>query len=412
MSNVITRPYSDIDKIAAKLAYIGRLGRRMPPSWDGARISVPVCSPHGEYVGRVLPGRGLFMEVDPKEIGITKPMPYVYPKTTVLKLRDAFEKVKRIGVCPERAAVAAAAMVAAAYLTPRHLIAPLIIGAITNYDGIINARGAATGAPNDVAITKVSLTTVANQWSSLWQSSGVPPSAGTYTNIPGGAAPDNSNAAAWSLGLGAPTGGNKVYILTFGYTAAQVINMGILLDLLIGAGNITTNVTTGAQTVNSTALTRYTSGAGVLMTFDITTALGASAANITVTYTNQAGTGSRSTGAQALLASGIVQRLTPVGFGPFIDLQSGDFGVQSVQSATVSALMGAGVIALNLYFPQAFVPGVLSNAYIERDSTTQIDGLVQLAQSSGAVLGCLNMYVQANGTSTGVLTAFLRTCQG
>ena len=41
----------DIDGIAGKLQYIGRIGREMPPSWDGARISVPVISSQGDYIG-------------------------------------------------------------------------------------------------------------------------------------------------------------------------------------------------------------------------------------------------------------------------------------------------------------------------------------------------------------------------
>jgi hypothetical protein len=74
--------------------------------------------------------------------------------------------------------------------------------------------------------------------------------------------------------------------------------------------------------------------------------------------------------------------------------------------------MGAGVMALELYFPLCFVPAVAAAAYIERDSTAQIDGLTELVQSSGNVLGCLGLYTFCGATSTGVITAFLRTCQG
>jgi hypothetical protein len=389
----------DIDAIAGKLIYLGALGKNMPSAWDGARISVPVIGPQGEYVGRVLPGRGLYLDQDLKSVGILKKLPYVYERTAVQKIFDV--------VKDERWALKAAALVAAAYLS-KHGLHPLALAAITSYDGIIAARAGGNG--QDIMVGKLSITTASTSWSSIMTAGGTP-SAFTFTNIPGGAAPTNASAGAWSQGLSNPTGGNKVYLLTLGVTSTVATNMYMLVDILVAAGNITTNVTTSAQTVSSTALTRYTSGAGVLMTYEVTTALGAGAANITASYTNQAGTSGRTEVSSGLTASAIVGRLMPIGLGPFAQLQAGDFGVQAVSTVTVSATMGAGVLALELYFPLAFIPGIAAASYIERDSTVQIDGICELVQTSGAVLGCLGAYILA-GASSGVVTAFMRTCQG
>jgi hypothetical protein len=188
----------------------------------------------------------------------------------------------------------------------------------------------------------------------------------------------------------------------------------ILVDLLVAAGNINANAT-GNQTINSTAQTRQygaTLGAGVMMTFDVTTALGATPSNLTVnSYTDQDGNATVTTPAVAMTPSAIVMRLEPPALGPVMELASGDFGVRSVETLAFSAAMGAGVVALNLYFPLAFLPGIGSGVYVERDSTTQIDGITELAQASG-VIGCLTLYAQTNTTSTGGTKLFARTVEG
>jgi len=79
---------------------------------------------------------------------------------------------------------------------------------------------------------------------------------------------------------------------------------------------------------------------------------------------------------------------------------------------TCSAAATAGVIALNLYKPLMFVPGIAANIYVMRDSTTNIDGLVELVQTSTPTLGCLNMYVLANTTSSGTMLVTMQCATG
>lgn len=373
----------NVDRAAGLIAHLGRMTKAMPPSWRSHGDCFGIHTPDGEQIGLAMPGTGIYLATDLSRLGIKKRLPHVYERSEMGWALDAARK--------------------------RRWAREVMECAISSYDGIIAAR--AGGKADDQHFTKVSYTSVANVWSSTWQAGGLP-AAGTYTAITGGAAPTHSTTGALNYSMTDPTGGDSKYLLTFGFTAAQQINVALLHDLLVGAGNIIATVNT-AQTVNSTALTRYTSGVGVLMTFDVTVAIGTTASNITVNkYTNSAGTTLKTTAATAMTVSMIAQRLLPIAFGPFIALASGDVGVQSVQEVTLSAAMSAGTFALNLYKPLAYVPGVAANIYAERDSTTQIDGLTEIAQTSGNVVGCLNLYVLTNTTSTGILTGFYRSCAG
>src|SRR3970040_1782745 len=375
---------ADPDVLARNLAYAGALARSMPPAWKGAHISHVSSGPGGEYMGRLLPGKGLYLEFDPKELGMTHFPRHVFARSPVKRLIDGLVGFGLPLGWAEQ-------------------------GAITPYDGIISAR--AGGKAFDITWSKTSITTVANTYSTLYRAGGLPV-AGTYTNIPGGAAHTRASTGAWSTGLIDPTNPDKKYMLTLGFTHASALNMLILIDLLVAAGNILAT-TASAQTVNSTALTRYTTGAGVVLTFDITTALSATAHNMTVnSYTNQAGTAAQTTGAQTGLSGGIVMRLVPVGLGPFMQLATGDYGVRSVEQYTNSVDLAARGVGLHLYFPISFIPGIGANVYMERGSTVSVDGLTELVQTAGGVLGCLAAYAFCNTTSSGIGTYFLRTCNG
>jgi hypothetical protein len=390
----------DPDATARLLGDLAAFGRRMPPAWDGARVSIPVVLPGARYVGRVLPGRGLYLPLDAREIGLRRLPPAVYARTPVARALELFDGAERLGIAAAGSEDDARAL--------RALRLAVGGGTIARYDDIINARMA--GKAYDRAITKLSITTVANVWFSLFSQAGGLPVAGTYTAIPGGAATNNASTGAWSYGLPNPTAPDVMALLSFGFMSTQQINTLMLADLLVAAGSILQ--TAASNTVNSTALTRYTDGAGVMMTYETTTAAGATAQNMTVTYTDQAGNGSASSGAQAMTASAIVGRLQPSTLTPFTTLASGDYGVRSVQTVAFSATNTAGQVALNLLFPLMLVPGVAANVYVERDSTVQIDGVTQLVTEAGGALGCLTGYIFPNTTTSGQLVAQMRTCAG
>lgn len=371
----------DVDQLARNLASMALQASMMPPAFASHGISEPIIAPRAPVgasrhsrLGRILDGKGIYLDADLKDFGIHKPIPHVYERTPLRRIFDV--------VGDE-------------------------VGAITTYDGIIAARGA--GNYYDPLWGKLSTTTVANQWTSLYRTAGTP-AAGAYTTTPG-ATKDSTDAGSLLLGFPAP-GSNSAYLLSIGMMAAQQINWLAVCDLLCAVGSIIVT-SASSQTVSSAALTRYTTGAGVWMSFEVTTALGTGAASITATYTNQAGTGSRSTGTQLMTPSAIVQRMVPITIGLPTQLQSGDSGVRAVASTIMSATMTAGAVALNLFKPLAFIPGLVANVYGEKDTTITIDSLVPLVVDSGTSnCGCPVAYVMPNTTSTGIMSLVLRGVYG
>ena len=391
-------PYVDVDRLARNLSYLGSLGRRMNHSWDGGGITIPLNDFNGNLIGKILPGRGLYVDVDLKSIGIRRSLPFVYERTPVQRFFQAFGNYKQ--------AVQLAGMLLGAALCPGAVMAN-----ISSYDDFVTAAYA-NGGLSDLEIVKNSLTTVANNWSSLGKVGGTP-GALTYTNIPGGAVLDSASTNSWLGSLNTdPTTGQKTYLVQLGIqSGTAVLNIFLLADFLVAAGNISAN-TTSPNTVNSTALTRHTSGVGCEYTLEVTTALSTTGSNVTVSYTNQAGTAGQSSGAQAMTTSAIVGRLQPVALAPFTPMASGDYGIQSIQTVTFSAAMGGGVVAAIIYYPICFYAGLTSSFYIERDIPGSIDGLFEMAQSSGQVLGCPNILVLPNSTSTNVVDFHFKLVTG
>lgn len=385
----------DVDSIARSLAYFAYLGRRMPPSWDGAGISVPFAVPDGQ-IGWILPGKGLVIDEDLKSVGITRPIPGVTERSLVTRFWDKL-KDKRLVI--DTALALASGLFSTGF----------VFATIQKYDDIL--QNFAAGTESDWEVVKNSVTTTSGQWSTIMRATGTP-AAITYTAIPGGSAFDQTSTGAFSSGLANPISGRRGYIIQLGFQGGTTAINGILIiDLLVAAGSISATVST-AQTVNSTALTRYTTGAGVNMIFDVTTALGATAQNLTVSYTNQANTAGQSTGAQAMLASAIVMKLQPTTFPPFTPLASGDYGVRSVQTATFSAANTAGAVALNLFFPLMFFGGVGANVYLEKDYCNIMDNLEELVKTSTPTFGCLGAYVLPGGSSTSVVDLHFKVVQG
>ncbi|GAB1345087.1 hypothetical protein [Gemmatimonas sp.] len=408
---LVAKAPCDVDLIASEIARVARLARAMPPSWDGAKVAHGFTGTQGENLGRVLPGRGVALASDLKALGITRPIPHVFEKTLAMKAIDAFRG-------RERMAIAAAAVILNAKLGVLGLgealtSLPILAGAITNYDGIINAR--ANGKGQDITTYCASATSVATAWHSLLRNAPrFPAGALAPTAIPGGSVLNRASAGALSAGLSNPTGSDKKYILTVGFSHTNSINMLMLVDVLAGASGISANVNT-TQTVGTPSLARYADGSGNLVTLEVTTALGASASDVNMTYTNQGGTTGITNNNSSVITSQIVGRLAggiASTASPYMNLLAGDYGVRVIEAIRFTTAMGAGVLNAYIYRPLHFLPGVGSNVYVERDSTVQIDGLTELVKGSDDEIGFLGFFVLPNGTSTGNATAFLRTVEG
>jgi hypothetical protein len=386
---------ADTDQLVAEMGRWASMARVMPASFEAAGITYRVDSPHGGTLGRLIPGRGFLSPVDLGTLGIRRQPPHIYDPSRYRRIED--EVRRRLARSGEFAIQGAA---------------------ISTYDQIIAGRG--NGKAQDIAFVKLSLTTTASIWYSLWRAGGQP-AAGTFlaTTAPTDANLDRTNAAAISTYLASPSSPDKKYLLSLGFGSTQQINMLVLVDIINHGGAFRLSVNT-AETVTTPTITgqrQYGSGTGIgnLLTFVVATAGTPGAGTFIAQYVNQAGTNTNAPTINTIAAAIIADVIWPgsVGLpGPsfWVPLASGDTGVQAVKQTTCS-VAGSGTLASNVFFPLSFIPGVAASAYIERDSTVQIDGITELVQASG-VIGHLACYVLPNATSSGALTGLVRSVAG
>lgn len=145
-----------------------------------------------------------------------------------------------------------------------------------------------------------------------------------------------------------PAASNNTHLARFSGTHSTQAGVLLLCDRLWHNSGISVTTTT-AQTVNSVTWPARdqngaTTGAGVYIGLEIVTATGAGAATPSISYTNSAGTAGRtSTTVDTYTAS------SPIGFFYRLGLQSGDAGVQSIQSVTLGVSMTSGSVSLVAY---------------------------------------------------------------
>jgi len=177
----------------------------------------------------------------------------------------------------------------------------------------------------------------------------------------------------------------------------------MLVDMQGYYPGINMNVAT-LQTLLGTPTLRYTNGVGIRAGLVVVTTTGATAHNLSMTYTNSGGTGSRTLPVTvSCTASAITPHITHSGtaannYGPFLPLASGDVGIQSVQSVQLSAASGAGTAALVLYKPIMTIPLTTATVASERDFVNQIPSLPQI--KDGACLTWLLFTGAAVAAST------------
>lgn len=428
----------DIDVLGNEITRMAAMARSMAPGWDKGRVKHRVAGPGGRNLGWILPGRGFYLDMDAKELGLRGSIPYLFERTPVRKLAD------KLGTPDNEFLELDLARFAIHDLERKHRFRTIYQGdfdyngielsesvkrsmetcaVITSYDGIIAAR--AGGKANDIAASKVSFTTTANDWYCNARIAGSP-GAMTFnsTTAPTETAVDRTTTGVLSTGLYNPAGSDKKYLLTFGWVAIQQINMGILIDIHVQGGSFRATVNT-AETVASpvTIVRNYTPGgvlgAGVYMIAVTTTAITTpAAANWTITYVDQDGNTGQTVVVAFPATATIADQLGPDTSSstgpnhPFFGFASGDYGVRSMSQTQFSVAHGAaGAFAVLLVSPLVFMPGIAANAYVERDSTVQIDGITELVVSSG-VIGGLSLLMLPNTTSTGQHSMFFRTCSG
>jgi hypothetical protein len=178
----------------------------------------------------------------------------------------------------------------------------------------------------------------------------------------------------------------------------------MLVDLQGYYPGISLNSAT-AQTLLGTPTLRYADGAGCKLFGVITTAAGATAHNISLSYTNQAGVAGKALPVTvSATASAIAGHITHSGtaannYAPFLPLAGGDSGVRSVQTVTISAASGAGVMALCLARPLLTIPITTLGVAAERDLVNQLPSMPRVYD--GACLQWLYFAGAATAAATG-----------
>ncbi len=187
--------------------------------------------------------------------------------------------------------------------------------------------------------------------------------------------------------------------------ATGVPSQLMLVDMQGYYPGINMNVAT-AQTMVGTPTLRYANGVGVRAALVIVTSSGATAHNVAMSYTNTAGTAGRTLPVTvSCTASAITPHITHSGtaannYGPFLPLASGDLGVQSVQTVTISAASGAGTAAIALYRPLMTIPLTTAGIATERDFLNQLPSLPRIVDGA-----CLTWLYFA-GAATAAATNF------
>lgn len=223
-------------------------------------------------------------------------------------------------------------------------------------DFILLATGGGGGAPETVNWYKsarvggaASAAPVAGRITSLWRYDGMP--GASSTNPTTAAVP--TNATAGSMGQATSASGTKKRLLAF-VAAALVAGTIIVYDRVGHQGGLS-GTTTGAQTTNlpTSALTRYTTGAGVEPWLEIYTQVGTTATTATASYTDDGNTAGNATPTVAFGNTGLreAQRIIP------LPLAAGDRGVRAVASVTLAAsTLTAGAFGVTLAYPLVTVP--------------------------------------------------------
>lgn len=256
----------------------------------------------------------------------------------------------------------------------------------------------------------------AGRWYEMLSLGGYPPA----TAFPGTALTWVSCTDATGDGttrFGIPHGGNVSALIkhlsTMAAWSTAATGVPSVLQLVDVQGywpGINMNVAT-AQTLLGTPAHRYTDGAGCRLFLAARATTGATAHNLSVSYTNSASVAGRTLPVTvSCTPSAIVPHIVHSGtaannYGPYLPMASGDVGVKSVQTVTLSAASLAGSAALVLARPIAQIPLSIASLMTEKDFWNQLPSAPQI--KDGACLG----FILGAGAAVGASTTFVGTLE-
>ena len=188
-------------------------------------------------------------------------------------------------------------------------------------------------------------------------------------------------------------------------TAAGVPQRVYLLDYLMFYPFVDMGTSDEQPMDNTQSLSRYTDGDGVQIMAVLVAPHGLVGDTFFVTYTNQDGTAGRVTPLHTMTTAasinGTILTTQTAGtgrFGPFMALQTGDTGVQSIQAVQCTAGTDVGLFTLVLVRPLA--------EFTVREITapTEKDFILEAGMKMPAIVddAYLNFITCPNGSLTGI----------
>jgi hypothetical protein len=269
--------------------------------------------------------------------------------------------------------------------------------AVTSLDGIV------AGLLPSYDVCKVAVTSKA---------AGVYHSSILLAGIPGAAAaaatrtlaaPTALTAYAGSIPFPATVGGKNIHLANLEVSHGGNVGAVSIWDRLWQVDTVTSGIvvtTLTAQTITLVALpprdmNGSINGEGVMAAVEVQTATtnGSAIANMTISYTNSAGTAGR-TGATLYTfpATAVAGSIVP------FSLQAGDTGIRSIQSITLGTSLVTGTVSLILYRQITTIGTPLANTSYAKDSIAM--GLPRIYDTS-----CPFMVYLPTATAVGVVDA-------
>jgi len=250
------------------------------------------------------------------------------------------------------------------------------MAALTDLSDLINRQsGGNSGTPSNLFWHKVprvagvaATVPIIGRAASLWTYDGTPASGAVPTV---GAIPDRTTTGA--LPFLVATGGRDTHLIGANVTPLTA-GVYLLYDRLYHIGGLS-GTSTADQTVQdspaSPALTRNTGGEGNIAWYEVYALLGATGTTLTMTYTNQAGTGSQTStiniGATNFREVTRAQR---------IPLAAGDTGIREIEKVKLTATTGTlGNFGITIAQPLAWLPVGAAGTAGWRDYTTGLPGI-------------------------------------
>lgn len=229
----------------------------------------------------------------------------------------------------------------------------------------------------------------AGTWHSLWRAAGFPVAGAVPPVIgSGGGVPDRTTDGALPLNNAASPPLNLLRAEVAGTTPGTLI----LYDRLWACSGFVGNVATSQAITSPSAVNRpNTNGDDVELWGEVYSAMGATGATFTATYTNQANVGSKS--ATYVMPSNALSVGQMVPF----TLAAGDTGVRSVQSLILNVSTGtAGNFGLTLLRRICEIPLTSANIAVVQD-------LFSLGKPAVDVNACVGLMVMCTTTNTGLI---------